>query len=506
MPQFVVLYINRFGVIISGERVTSMFTEERHTAARARKTMTAETTVAGMSDDGRISPAARRLSRAERQVQGQGIRSTVPRSAHATWMAPTNRADPIALLEAQAASRVPELVPIRHARMRASMFAFLRGSPILMAHDLAQSPTTGIRTQLCGDAHISNFGLYASPERHLVFDINDFDETLAGPWEWDVKRLAVSCHVAGRQNAFSESDCSAAVVAAVESYRRRMAEYAAMRELDIWYAHVTADDLLALIKTKATRRKAQGMVVKTQQHDSMRARSKLTEVVDGRRVIANVPPLIERISDAEESGRLGHLFAHYVQTLRESQRHVLGRFHIVDFARKVVGVGSVGTRCFILMLAGSEDDDVLFLQVKEAQSSVLEGLLPRSRFTQHGKRVVVGQELMQATSDLFLGWLHGDDGCDYYVRQLWDMKGAVKVEALSPSELALWASACGWALARAHARAGDAAAIAGYLGANAVFDRAIVAFAKSYADQTERDYQAFLSAIDMGRLIAASEG
>jgi uncharacterized protein (DUF2252 family) len=422
------------------------------------------------------------------------------------WAESASRPDPVALLESQAESRHPELLPIRYARMQASVFAFLRGAAIVMAHDLSQTPTTGIWTQLCGDAHLANFGLYASPERNLVFDINDFDETLPGPWEWDLKRLAASCHVAGRHNAFTEADCSAAVIAAVGLYRRHMAEFTAMHELDVWYAHVTANDLSALITTKATQRKARAAVAKTWQRDSLRALSKLTEVVDGCRIIANDPPLVVRVTANEDAGRLNDLFARYRQTLGSAQRHVLERFHVVDFARKVVGVGSVGTRCFMLLLADSDDDGVLFLQIKEALPSVLESHLPRSTFTQQGERVVDGQELMQATSDLFLGWLRDDDGRDYYVRQLRDMKGAIKVEALSPSELALWASACGRALARAHARAGDPVEIAAYLGTNETFDRAIADFAQAYADQTERDYRAFLSAIASGRIAAAQAG
>jgi uncharacterized protein (DUF2252 family) len=390
--------------------------------------------------------------------------------------------------------------------MRVSPFAFLRGSAIVMAYDLAHTPTTGIQTQVCGDCHLSNFGLYASPERTLVFDINDFDETLPGPWEWDVKRLAASAVVAGRTNGFAEADCRAAALAAVTSYRQHMAQFAGMGELAVWYAHITADDLLQVMTTKRTQKKAQRGVATTQHRDSLQALSKLTEVVDGRRRIANAPPLVMRVREDYEEEIIKSFFAAYLQTLRGAQRHLLERFQLVDIARKVVGVGSVGTRCFILLLAGRDEDDPLFLQIKEAQPSVLEAHLPKSTFSQQGERVVAGQELMQAASDICLGWFRDPEGRDFYVRQLRDMKGTVAVETLSPPELKLWTSACGWALARAHARAGDAVQIAAYLGASDRFDQALADFAEAYADQTERDYRAFLTAIQTGRLVAAPAG
>lgn len=465
-----------------------------------------EATTATATAHGPLLSATGRLTLAERQTRGRSMRTNVPRSAHASWTQTPSRPDPVELLESQAASRLPELVPIRYARMRASAFAFLRGSAIVMAHDLASTPTTGIWTQLCGDCHLSNFGLYASPERTLVFDINDFDETLPGPWEWDVKRLATSCYVAGRHNSFTEADCRTVALTAASSYRRRMAEFAALRELDVWYAHITASDLRPLITAKQTQKKARERVAKTQQHDSLQALAKLTEIVDGRRVIANDPPLVIRITVADEEKNLNELFTQYQQTVRTAQRRVLDRFRIMDFAQKVVGVGSVGTRCFILLLAGRDDDDPLFLQIKEAQPSVLEAHLPKSTFSHEGERVVAGQELMQASSDIFLGWLSSLDGRDFYVRQLRDMKGTVEVDTLLPSELALWADACGWALARAHARAGDPVQIAAYLGMSTTFDRAIADFAEAYANQTERDYHAFLSAIKTGRIIASQAG
>src|SRR6185437_929737 len=346
----------------------------------------------------------------ERMERGRGLRARVPRSSHAFWAETPDRPDPVALLESQEVTREQELIPIRHARMRVSAFAFYRGSAIVMAEDLARTPMTGIRTQLCGDAHISNFGLYASPERTLLFDINDFDETLPGPWEWDVKRLAASAYIAGRGNGFTEVECREASLAAVRSCRLRMAQFATMGFLDVWYSHVTADDLLALIQDQKTQKRAQKVLGKTRQRNSIQALSKLTEEVNGQRIIANDPPLVMRITAERVGDQLQGLFETYMGTLRGAQRRLLGRYRVVDFASKVVGVGSVGTRCFILLLLGRDDDDPLFLQVKEAEPSVLEPHLGRSQFANHGQRVVEGQRLMQASSDIFLGWIHNKHG------------------------------------------------------------------------------------------------
>ncbi len=376
-----------------------------------------------------------------------------------------------------------------------------------MAHDLAQTPRTGIQTQLCGDCHCANFGAYASPERTLLFDINDLDETYPGPWEWDVKRLAVSIYVAGRHNGFTESDCHDAALAAAASYRVHMAELAGMRVLDVWYALVTVDNLLDLVTDKRTKKQAQGQVDKIRQRDSAQAAAKLTEVVDGHRIIANDPPLVMRITEEALGVEVHSLFEKYAETLRGAQRHVLDRFQIVDVARKVVGVGSVGTRCFIVLLTGRDDDDPLFLQVKEAEASVLESQLPSVTYKHQGERVVAGQELMQAASDIFLGWMTGPGGRDFYWRQLRDMKGSVDVDSLSSANLALYAGLCGHVLARAHARSsGNADEIAAYLGASDSFDRAVATFAEAYANQTERDYQALLAAIKTGRIVAATAG
>ena len=451
--------------------------------------------------------AVSHLTVQERRARARTLREKAPRSSHAFWAEAPDRPDPIALLEAEATTRLPDLVPIRYARMRVSPFAFLRGSAVVMAQDLAHTPRTGIHTQLCGDCHCSNFGAYASPERTLLVDINDLDETYPGPWEWDVKRLAASVFVAGRGNGFADSECRSAVLAAVRSYRQHMAEFAGMRTLDVWYSKITIEDLLALLTNKQAQKQAQKQVAKVRQRDSMQAFAKLTEVVNGHRIITNDPPLVMRVTEEMLGTEVRTLFDKYTQTLRGAQRHVLDRFQIVDVARKVVGVGSVGTRCFIVLLIGRDEDDSLFLQVKEAEASVLEAHLTKSIYKHQGERVVAGQELMQAASDIFLGWMTGPAGRHFYWRQLRDMKGSVEVENLSSTNLALYAGLCGHALARAHARAsGNAIEIAAYLGASDTFDQAIASFAGAYADQTQRDYQALLAAIKSGRIVAATAG
>lgn len=453
------------------------------------------------------SGATAHMTVEERRARGRSLREKTPRGSHASWTVAPDRPDPVALLEAQAVTRVRELVPIRYARMSVSPFAFLRGSAIVMAHDLAHTPRSGIQTQLCGDCHLSNFGLYASPERTLLFDINDLDETYPGPWEWDVKRLAASVFVVGRNNGIADVDCRNAVLATVRTYRQHMAEFAAIRTLDVWYSRVTIDDLLTLVTSKQENKRAQKQVAKVRQRDSLQALAKLTEVVDGHRVITNDPPLVMRVTEEAVGGEVYTLFEKYLQTLRGAQRQVLSRFQIVDIAHKVVGVGSVGTRCFIVLLTGRDDDDPLFLQAKEAQASVLEAHLPKSGYKHQGERVVAGQELMQAASDVFLGWMTGPAGRDFYWRQLRDMKASVEVENLTSTNLALYAGLCGHVLARAHARAsGDAVAIAAYLGTSERFDQAIASFAEAYANQTERDYTAFLAAIKSGRIVAATSG
>jgi uncharacterized protein (DUF2252 family) len=396
-------------------------------------------------------------------------------------------------------------LPIRYGRMMASPFAFLRGSTIVMAQDLAGTPKTGIQAQLCGDAHLSNFGAYASPERSLLFDLNDFDETLPGPWEWDVKRLAASLVVAGRDNGFDASDCHGAARASAASYRKRIAEFSQMGELEVWYTRIGEEEVRGLLTEararKSTTKKLSKNVRKARGRDSLQALSKLTRVVDGRRVIDDDPPLLVRIPDGDERrAQIRDILEGYKRTLQEDRRHLLDRYHFVDVARKVVGVGSVGTRAFVVLLEGRGEDDPLFLQVKEAGPSVLEGHAPPSDYTHHGHRVVAGQRLMQAASDIFLGWFRGGEGRDFYSRQLRDMKGSAKVESMSSEELVLYARLCGWALARAHARSGDRVQIAGYLGKSERFDVAVADFAKEYADQTERDHAALCAAVKSGRV------
>jgi uncharacterized protein (DUF2252 family) len=398
-------------------------------------------------------------------------------------------------------------MPIRYSRMMASPFAFMRGSAIVMANDLAGTPKSGIHAQLCGDAHLLNFGAYASPERALLFDLNDFDETLPGPWEWDVKRLAASLVVAGRDNGFEAADSRRAAQASVASYRQRMAGFSQMGELEVWYSRVGEEELLGLLSdartTKQTTKKLDKSLRKARGRDSLQALSKLTTLVDGHRRITDDPPLLVRIPEGDEiRTQIYAVLESYKRTLQEDRRHLLDRYRFVDAARKVVGVGSVGTRAFVVLLEGRDRNDPLFLQVKEAGASVLEGHVPARTYDHHGHRVVAGQRLMQAASDIFLGWFRGTEGRDFYWRQLKDMKGSAKVESMSPDELVLYAGLCGWALARAHARSGDRVQIAAYLGKSDRFDRAVADFAVAYADQNERDHAALCAAVASGRLPA----
>ncbi len=438
----------------------------------------------------------------ERRLAGRARRTDSPRSSHAAWNPGDDREDPIAILERQAADRVPELLPLRYARMAASPFAFLRGSAAVMAADIATTRPTGLRVQCCGDAHLSNFGLYASPERRLVFDLNDFDETLPGPFEYDVKRLAASVTVAARGNGESPRAAAETARAGARRYREAMLAFARMRHLDVWYAHADVDAVLA---TQATvTKRLQKNVTKARSRTSLQAFSKLTETVDGKVRFRDDPPLVTHLAQFEDRQVLEELLRQYRATLPDERRVLADRYELVDIAQKVVGVGSVGTRAFITLNIGRDGDDPLILQAKEATASVLEPHTGRSRYRQQGKRVVVGQRLMQATSDIFLGWLRGPNGRDFYLRQLRDMKGSAEIEALNLSELTLYAELCGWVLARAHARTGDAAAIAGYLGGGEAFDKAMRDWAHAYADQTERDHETLLHAIDAGRVPAAA--
>jgi uncharacterized protein (DUF2252 family) len=457
------------------------------------------------------------LTRGERVARGKAARAEVPRSAHAQIEFPQSR-DPVALLEEQAISRVPELVPIRYGRMLTSPFAFYRGGALIMAADLARTPNSGLRAQLCGDAHLSNFGVFGSPERTLVFDINDFDETAPGPWEWDVKRLAASFVVGGRENGFSEAERRMVVLTTVRAYREAITAFAAMRNLELWYAQLSiaraVAEFTAGVAPKRLR-KAQALIEKSRTKDSMHAFEKLTHLVDGEPRIISDPPLLVPIDEllpsdtdrAEFTDRIRTLLRSYRRTLETDRRHLLEQFRYVDLARKVVGVGSVGTRAWIALFLGIDGQDPLFLQVKEAQPSVLEQFVGKSEYSNCGQRVVAGQRLMQATSDIFLGWQHTSSGLDdkerdFFVRQLKDWKGSFAFEAAVPPGAAAYGRACGWTLARAHARSGDRVAIASYLGGSDRFDRSMATFAELYAEQNERDYKALRDAVKAGRVDA----
>jgi uncharacterized protein (DUF2252 family) len=467
------------------------------------------------------APAVAHFTASERAARGRSARAECPRSSHASFELAPDR-DPVAILEGQAASRVPELVPVRYGRMLVSPFTFYRGAAALMAHDLASTPRAGLRTQLCGDAHLSNVGGYASPERSLVFDLNDFDETLPGPFEWDVKRLAASFEIAGRDRDFTEAVRTRAVLNAVRAYREWMRRAAEMRNLDVWYSRLDVDTVEQHLREQQAKPQAAYVAKaaeKARTKDSLKAFAKLTHEVDGEPRIVSDPPLIVSAADlAREAGIdfnrlegvIHGLLREYRRTLQADRRHLLEEFRMVDLARKVVGVGSVGTRCWILLLLGRDGDDPLFLQIKEAQASVLEPYLGKSEFENHGERVVAGQRLMQSTSDIFLGWLRSTetlDGAerDFFVRQLWDWKTSADLDTVLPEGLELYGEVCGSLLARAHARSGDRVAIASYLGKSDSFDRALAEFAVAYADQNERDHAALRQAADERR-ITVQEG
>ncbi|MGW3626280.1 DUF2252 domain-containing protein [Streptomyces sp. NPDC000880] len=452
----------------------------------------------------------------ERVARGRAARADAPRSAHAEYQPPAKRPDPVDIIEAQSAARLPELVPIRYGRMLESPFRFYRGAAAIMAGDLADTPRSGITAQLCGDAHLLNFRLLASPERHLVFDINDFDETLPGPWEWDVKRLAASLAIAGRENGYTNAERASVVSATVRSYREQMRRLAGLGNLAVWYTQADMDVLHALADQKLGargRKRTQQAMAKARTRDSLQAFEKLTRVVDGRRRITPDPPLIVPVQDLlpgverdSVEGQLRELIERYSRSLQPDRRHLLRQYRIVDMARKVVGVGSVGTRCWIILLLGRDDEDPLLLQAKEADRSVLAPYTGTSAYDNQGERVVAGQRLMQATSDIFLGWerLTGIDGRqrDFYIRQLRDWKGIAEPQLMVPRDMRAFGELCGATLARAHARSGDRIAIAAYLGGGDVFDRALTVFAERYADQNERDHQALADAVRIGRVSA----
>ena len=503
---------------------------------------------------------------ADRRARGADARLATPPSAHAGWVPAADRRDPVALLEEQNTTREPDLVPVRHGRMMVSPFTFYRGAAKIMATDLAGTPTAGFTSQLCGDAHLSNFGVFASPERRLVFDLNNFDETLPGPFEYDVKRMAASFTIAARNNGLTKAESVQVTSAAVRAYREAMAGFARMGVMELWYARISEDDLLAAVarlaaagkdakadKARAAHgkakpgkdvkagksaksgkdirssksaaaahgsaalsaRQAEKNLRKARTRDSLQALSKLGERVDGHYRIVSQPPIVVPIRDLEQhygmtagdvERAVHEQFREYRATLEVDRRHLLEKFQVVDMARKVVGVGSVGTRAFIVLLQGRDDQDPLFLQVKEASRSVLEDHLPRSRYHNCGERVVRGQRMMQAASDIFLGWTKGVQADRYlYWRQLRDMKGSALVDTMSAFALEFYAGMCGWTLARAHARSGDPVAMAAYLGAGDEFDTSITDFSRRYADQNEIDYQAFVDAVRTGR-IPAVEG
>jgi uncharacterized protein (DUF2252 family) len=494
----------------------------------------------------------------ERRAKGKEAREQTVLSSHAGWRPAADRPDPVALLEEQNLTREPDLVPVRHGRMMVSPFTFYRGAAKIMAADLAGTPVAGLGAQLCGDAHLSNFGAFASPERKLLFDLNDFDETLPGPFEYDVKRMAASFTIAARNNGFTKADARAATTASVVAYREAMAEFAQMRTMDIWYAHLDEDELRTAIRgavataaqgekaakkadradkrekvpkkrekaarkeegaarqeekaAKLAAKRAEKTLTKAHTRDSLQALSKLGELVDGQYRIVSQPPIVVPARDLAATYGLSpdqvvpvihEQFRAYRATLQDDRRHLLEKFQFVDAARKVVGVGSVGTRAFIVLLEGRDEHDPLFLQIKEATASVLEAYLPKSRYRQHGQRVVEGQRMMQAASDIYLGWTKGlDVNRHFYWRQLRDMKGSAVVETMRPLGLTFYARTCGWTLARAHARSGDPIALTEYLGTGEEFDNSVTDFSERYADQNEKDYQQFTDAVRSGRLEA----
>jgi uncharacterized protein (DUF2252 family) len=499
------------GVVKANQRT------KRSTPVKAKQRTKSSTKVPAATGNGQAARQAGQVehpSLTERAARGKAERKLVPLSAHGEWQPSSDRPDPVALLEEQATTRVPELVPIRYGRMLVSPFTFYRGAAYLMASDLANAPRTSLSVQLCGDAHLSNFGVFAAPDRRLIFSVNDFDETLPGPFEWDVKRLVASFAVAGRDRGFDTKQRKSINLAVARSYRETMQDMARMKKLDVWYARLDIEEIDARLRSQVKPsdvKRFEKNVAKARSKDSMKAFDKLVQVVDGRPRLVGDPPLIVPIEDVfSEHQQLDEaihaLLRTYRRTLAGDHRHLLEGFRYVHAARKVVGVGSVGTRAWVILMLGHDESDPLFLQAKEAQTSVLEPFLGKSRYRNHGQRVVEGQRLMQSASDIMLGWLRSDgvDGVsrDFYVRQLWDGKGSAVIEAMSPSALTAYAGLCGWTLARAHARSGDAAAIANYLGTSDKFDRAMSTFAEAYADQNDRDYATLKAAVDSKQVVA----
>lgn len=465
---------------------------------------------------------SRYKSPSERAAEGRAARAKTSRSSHAQFdLDWAGRPDPVSLLETQATSRVPSLVPIRYGRMLTSPFAFYRGAALIMASDLSTTPNTGLTVQACGDAHLSNFGVFASPERSLIFDINDFDETHPGPWEWDLKRLLVSAEIAGQSNSFSENERREIVLAGAQEYRFAITEFSQMRQLDIWYSKLDVESILQKLKKNIKSGEVRTKhldINKAMNRTSLQALRKFTEIVNGQRRFISAPPLVEPIRDLTHENLaldfddyvdIEAAISEYARTLSHDRRHLLDQFTFIDLARKVVGVGSVGTRAWMALFEGRDQTDPLFLQVKEAQNSVLEAFTAPTQYSNAGERVVAGQRLMQSTSDIFLGWnrVTGADGNsrDYYIRQLRDWKGSVTVDLMNPTELKIYIRTCAWTLAKAHARTGDSIAIAAYLGQGRTFDQAMVSFANSYAQQNLKDFAALQDAVAGGRVVAKSD-
>ncbi|MBV9445146.1 MAG: DUF2252 domain-containing protein [Streptosporangiaceae bacterium] len=481
-------------------------------------TQLTDTAVARPVQRSKVAATIARPTPADRADAGKAARIGAPLEGHEMFDPGAGRPDPVGLLQQQAASRMPDLVPVRYGRMLVSPFTYFRGAALPMACDLAGTPVSGITVQACGDAHLSNFGIFGSPERRLMFDVNDFDETLQAPWEWDVKRLAASLEVAGRENGFSRKERRAIVMACAGRYREAMRGFAGMTNLEVWYARMDVDQARTQLESQLTKRQRKAWAAgeaKARTQDSMRALGKLTRTVDGRPRIISDPPLITPLVDllpadvdaAGSEAQLRELLAKYTRTLETDRRNLLEQYEMADMARKVVGVGSVGTRCWIVLMFGRDDSDPLFLQVKEAERSVLSPAAHASRFANEGQRVVAGQRLMQASSDIFLGWVRNPTGIDgrphdFYVRQLRDWKFSLDIGAMLPGGMHLYGALCGWTLARAHARSGDRIAIAAYLGRSDRFDQAIARFAVAYADQNERDHAALAEAAASGRITA----
>jgi uncharacterized protein (DUF2252 family) len=454
---------------------------------------------------GKAKPAPAFRSRTERLADGKALRDTLPRASHATWNPPSKHRDPIAILEKSNEDRLPELVPIRYGRMLASPFTFLRGSAGLMAYDLATStPATGLRVQACGDCHLLNFGMFATPERNLVFDLNDFDETLPAPWEWDVKRLAVSFAVASRDSKLSDKDAREAAVECVRAYREHLREYSRMSALEVWYTRLDAESLVAMAPDEKAQKLRQQYIEKAHRRVGENLFPKIADQVAGRHRFVDQPPILFHVADADFEERVREGLDDYRQSLSDERRVLLDRHRLEDIALRVVGIGSVGTRCYVGLFF-DEENHPLILQFKEACRSVLEPYAGRSRYDNQGQRVVMGQRLMQSSSDIFLGWARGRRGYDFFVRQLRDMKFSAPVEGFSAAQLKRYAEMCGWTLARAHAKSGDAASISGYLGKSDAFDQALGEFSLAYADQNEQDYAALVQAERSGRLEALIE-